>query len=155
MIKSILIFSFFSFINSALFAQEVIATSGDYSENANASLSWTIGETMTETYTAGTTILTQGFQQSKLTATSVFELPESNITVGIAPNPATNFVKLKISDTENISFRLFDYNGKLINKTKVISEETEIPFSRLPNAAYFLKIMKGNMLIKTFQIIKQ
>ncbi|RLD52070.1 MAG: hypothetical protein DRJ05_17775, partial [Bacteroidetes bacterium] len=42
---------------------EVIASSGDYYENANASLSWTLGEIATETYSAGGTILTQGFQQ--------------------------------------------------------------------------------------------
>ncbi len=44
-------------------AQEIITASGDYYESSNASLSWTIGESMTETYTDGTTILTQGFQQ--------------------------------------------------------------------------------------------
>jgi hypothetical protein len=42
---------------------EVIASSGDYYENANASLSWTLGEIATETYSAGGSILTQGFQQ--------------------------------------------------------------------------------------------
>ena len=42
---------------------EVIASSGDYYENANASLSWTLGEISTETYSAGGNILTQGFQQ--------------------------------------------------------------------------------------------
>ena len=42
---------------------EVIASSGDYYENANASLSWTLGEIATETYSYGNNILTQGFQQ--------------------------------------------------------------------------------------------
>ena len=43
---------------------EVIASSGDYYENSNGSLSWTLGEIATETYTAGNIILTQGFQQT-------------------------------------------------------------------------------------------
>ncbi len=42
---------------------EVISSSGDYFEGPNASLSWTLGEIATETYTAGNIILTQGFQQ--------------------------------------------------------------------------------------------
>jgi hypothetical protein len=42
---------------------EVISSSGDYFEGPNASLSWTLGEIATETYTAGNVILTQGFQQ--------------------------------------------------------------------------------------------
>ncbi|OQX82230.1 MAG: hypothetical protein B6D64_00925 [Bacteroidetes bacterium 4484_276] len=42
---------------------EVIATSGGYFENAEISLSWTLGETVTETFSSGNVTLTQGFQQ--------------------------------------------------------------------------------------------
>lgn len=42
---------------------EVISSAGDYYENGNVSLSWTLGEIATETYTNGNVILTQGFQQ--------------------------------------------------------------------------------------------
>jgi len=42
---------------------EVVSSAGDYYENANVSLSWTLGEIATETYTNGNIILTQGFQQ--------------------------------------------------------------------------------------------
>lgn len=42
---------------------QVISPSGDYFEGSNASLSWTLGELATETYTSGDVILTQGFQQ--------------------------------------------------------------------------------------------
>ena len=42
---------------------EVIASSGDYYKNENISLSWTLGEIATETYSNGSVILTQGFQQ--------------------------------------------------------------------------------------------
>jgi len=42
---------------------EVISSSGDYYEGVNGSISWTLGEIATETYTAGNVILTQGFQQ--------------------------------------------------------------------------------------------
>lgn len=42
---------------------EVISTSGDYFENSNASLSWTLGETVTETFENSNFFLTQGFQQ--------------------------------------------------------------------------------------------
>lgn len=42
---------------------EVVSSAGDYYENGNVSLSWTLGEIATETYTNGNVILTQGFQQ--------------------------------------------------------------------------------------------
>jgi len=41
----------------------VLASSGNYYENASVSLSWTLGEIATETYSSGNIILTQGFQQ--------------------------------------------------------------------------------------------
>jgi hypothetical protein len=42
----------------------VVASSGDHFEGTNASISWTLGEIATETYSNGNIILTQGFQQS-------------------------------------------------------------------------------------------
>jgi hypothetical protein len=61
------------FLAGALFCsaqsieREVVASSGDYFEGAGISLSWTLGEIATETYTSGNTILTQGFQQPGVT----------------------------------------------------------------------------------------
>jgi len=150
----IIVSSLTIFVNS-IFSQEVVSASGSYFENTNGSLSWTIGEIMIETYSESSNIITQGFQQSRLTITSVFKLPFSNIEISIAPNPTTNFVKIKISDTENMCFQLFDYNGKLIKQENFITEETKISFSSFAYAAYFLKIIKNNTIIRTFQIIKQ
>ena len=50
-------------INAQSVSPEVISSSGDYFEGPNASLSWTLGEIATETFTSGNIILTQGFQQ--------------------------------------------------------------------------------------------
>ena len=65
--KNLICFTTFLLITSHLFAQsierDVVASSGDYFENANGSLSWTLGELATETYISGNAILTQGFQQ--------------------------------------------------------------------------------------------
>ncbi len=51
------------FISAQSVSPQVISSSGDYYEGVNASLSWTLGEIATETFTAGNVILTQGFQQ--------------------------------------------------------------------------------------------
>ncbi|MCD4697881.1 MAG: hypothetical protein K8S16_16775 [Bacteroidales bacterium] len=51
------------FVVSQSVSPEVVSSAGDYFEGANASLSWTLGEIATETYTSGNIILTQGFQQ--------------------------------------------------------------------------------------------
>ncbi len=57
----------FVFIGTLLHAQsispKVIATAGGYQSNASGSLSFTIGETNTQTLSAASHMLTQGFQQ--------------------------------------------------------------------------------------------
>ena len=64
--KKILSFLFiiaFAFLSFQAKAQQVIASAGGYYEGENISLSWTLGEPVTETFSAGGVILTQGFQQ--------------------------------------------------------------------------------------------
>ncbi|MCF6184792.1 MAG: T9SS type A sorting domain-containing protein [Bacteroidales bacterium] len=149
---------FIGFVSVCFFninAQEIISTSGDYFENTNGSVSWTVGESMIETYTNGADILTQGFQQGRLTAVSVFELEDIDISVKIAPNPTMDFINLYTDNFKDLTYQLYDFNGKIIKQADIISYETKISFSKLSYAAYFLKIMKGAQIIKTFQIIKQ
>ncbi len=153
--KIILILGLISVYFLNINAQEVISSSGDYFENATGSVSWTLGEAVTETFTDGTNILTQGFQQSRLSAVSVFELKDIGITVSVAPNPTVDFINLSINDTKKISYELFDLNGKIIKQAKIHSNDTKISFSGYSYAVYFLKIKKDNKIIKTFKIVKQ
>ncbi|MFU8843753.1 MAG: hypothetical protein ACNA7V_08100 [Bacteroidales bacterium] len=59
----ILIIGCFFDISGQTLTPEVISSSGGYFESTNASVSWTLGETVTETFTGTSFILTQGFQQ--------------------------------------------------------------------------------------------
>jgi len=143
--KSLLFISFLLIVISFhTKAQEVISSGGDYYENADISVSWTIGEPITETISNSSNILTQGFHQSKLT-----------VSISLFPNPTQDFVNLKVGDYANLTFQLYSFNGKLIQTNKLFSENTEIKMNSLSASAYFLKILKRNKIIKTFQIIKQ
>jgi hypothetical protein len=53
----------FLHISGQTLTPEVISSSGGYFENTNASVSWTLGETVTETFIGTNVNLTQGFQQ--------------------------------------------------------------------------------------------
>jgi hypothetical protein len=59
----ILSFAIVGYANAQSLSPTVVASSGDYFTGTNASLSWTLGEIATETFTSGNYILTQGFQQ--------------------------------------------------------------------------------------------
>ena len=77
---------------TSLHAQEVITTLGSYDENATGLFSWTIGEGVIETFTNTNNILTQGFQQSKLTVTSINDLKDSGIELSVYPKPKQFFI---------------------------------------------------------------
>ena len=64
LILSSLLFAVTILCYSQSIERDVVAGSGDYFEGTNVSLSWTLGEIATETYSDGNIILTQGFQQS-------------------------------------------------------------------------------------------
>ena len=67
-----LILSFF--LIRQINAQEVVSAGGGDFTNSSLSVSWTIGEPITETYSVGSNILTQGFHQSKLSVIGIMIL---------------------------------------------------------------------------------
>ncbi len=136
-------------------AQEVISSGGDYNENATISISWTLGEPVIETVSNTSNVLTQGFQQTKLTVSEIFEINSKNISISLFPNPTQDFVNLEVDNYNNLTFQLFSFNGKLIQTNKLSSKNTEIKMTNLSAATYFLKILNNNKLIKTYKIIKQ
>ncbi len=62
-ILTIVFFATIILCHSQTIDRDVVASSGDYFEGPNSSISWTLGEIATETLTDGNFILTQGFQQ--------------------------------------------------------------------------------------------
>lgn len=72
--KLFIILLFTVFFQNWIFAQEVFSSGANYTETPTGSLSWTIGETLTETFSDGNGIFTQGFHQSDMLQTTCQEL---------------------------------------------------------------------------------
>lgn len=137
-------------------AQEVISAAGDSHKKINGSISYTIGEPVIETFTGVNTILTQGFQQTNLLITALDELPGLDYEISAFPNPAADFVKIRI-DKKSIAgmqYKLYDMNGNLVQQNSLNGDETEIPFSDLSPAEYILKISDDGKEVISFKIVK-
>lgn len=97
MLKTIT-FGLFSLLTGTLAAQSltptVIASTGGFSQNANGSLSYTVGEmTMVETFSSGNNILTQGFQQPNDNVTGLLDVIKDEYgSLVLYPNPAVDNV---------------------------------------------------------------
>src|ERR1700741_5092909 len=96
---------------------DVYASAGNCYVNSNASLSWTLGEPLSETDGSSANYLTQGFQQpSSITVTSVIgpNAPQGNVSA--YPNPVTSTVYLQNNDEgKTLNVELVDMGGKTIS----------------------------------------
>jgi hypothetical protein len=138
-------------------AQQAVVSGGNFHQNSQGSISWGLGEAVIETFEVDDIIITQGFQQSKLTITTIEELPESEFSITAFPNPANDFVYLKsnLNESDDVYFTMFDLNGKIVMQDKIYSTLEKVSFRALKSGVYFIKISLNNKEMKTIKVIKQ
>ena len=136
-------------------AQESINASGGNTVGTGGSVSYSVGELVYTTKTGSNGSLVEGIQQPYEIYTTL-GIKETSINLGLSayPNPTTDYLTLKVEEMDNLNYQLFDMQGKLIIKRKVLKKSTIVSMERLEGAVYFLNIIKNNKLIKTFKIIK-
>ncbi|HCI55110.1 MAG TPA: T9SS type A sorting domain-containing protein [Bacteroidales bacterium] len=140
--------------------QDVIASAGGYDKSSDnsISISWTLGETIIQSYKSndGQLIIDYGFQQ-KLIITAIEENLEVPIRVTIYPNPTSESVKIKFESAVDrlIDIQIIDGQGRLI-KTDRIEEsiiEKTLNLQDLPSGTYYLRLLKGNVA-NVYKIVK-
>jgi len=102
--------------------------------------------------------VSQGVQQAfEFQSLSNPGLLTVQLTAVTYPNPTTDFIVLKITDTalENLQYTLFDLNGKTIASKPIRTSSTEIAMKNLSVGMYLLKLTKKNKPLKTFKVIKK
>jgi hypothetical protein len=139
-------------------AQETIPSTGGNASGTGGATSYTVGQLVYTTNISTTGSVLQGVQQAfEFQTLSNPGLLAAQLTAVTYPNPTTDFIVLKITDTmlENLQYTLFDINGKTIDSNPVKTSSTEIPMKNLSIGMYLLKLTKKNKPLKTFKIIKK
>lgn len=134
-------------------AQEVIATQGDSYSNASANIDFTIGEVIINTGTDGTNDLTQGFHQTNWNFLGVEDFAP-NYEAIIFPNPTEDVFNIRTSTFENVTYTLYDAQGKLVMQDILSAEQTPIQVSQLAPGSYSLTLNNATQNLKTFKLIK-
>ena len=156
------IFTYFTFwllspaFMAELKSQEVIAPAGDYFYNNNTSISWTLGESITNTHTSGDILLIQGFHQGDLQVSTFVVNPALDFSIEAYPNPTSDllWVNIKPQIPDNIHYMLFDTGGRLLQADRLLSASQDIPFDGLTPGTYILRILQEKKPLKVFTIIK-
>ncbi|MDX9848104.1 MAG: T9SS type A sorting domain-containing protein [Tenuifilaceae bacterium] len=136
-------------------SQEAVVSGGNYHSNSSGSISWSLGELAIHTLKSGENIITQGFQQTRLAVTSVKEISELTVLITAYPNPTSDHVYLKVEDeAENLHFEVYNTTGKLLRRGRIETNPVQIPFNDQSSAVYFIRVLQGNIPVKTFRVVK-
>lgn len=156
--KKLILFLLFNLLlGTGSFAQQGPNSSGGQGMGSGGSVTYTLGQTDYITVTGSGGTIHQGLQQPfEIQVISGIEETHISLTVAIYPNPATDYLVLKVDDQEieKLTYQLYDTQGKLLMSEKLKNNETIINIEHLPQAPYFLNVFKNKNEVKVFKIIK-
>jgi hypothetical protein len=136
---------------------DVISTSGNYDQGSSVSLSWTLGEIMTETMNGAECILGNGFQPSLTGIVTVIHDSKPDFELNIFPVPASQLITVQSGAfvQSHLNLDLFDLNGKSLIFKRLDIGSNSIDLSFLQSAEYILQITdEEGTLIRSVKIIK-
>jgi len=141
---------------TGLQAQTSVNATGTNASGSGGTVSYSIGQVVYTNNTGASGSVAQGVQQAYEIFTVGIKETELNIFLTVFPNPTTDYLTLSIGefDISNLSYQLYDMNGKLLQNEKITGNQTSIVMSNLVPANYFVKVIQGNKEVKTFKIIK-
>jgi len=141
------VFLFWIPLKAQLNALSLLTTTGDFFQTNEFTLSWSLGEVVTETFTGTEYLLTQGFQQPDLTPSGIVEKTSRNDwSISAYPNPCKEIVYITLignevapSDLPN-RFELYDIQGKQVLVGLVVEPELKLDLTLFKGAAYYLRL---------------
>jgi len=146
-----------SYVQAQSVTPEVVATSGGYFTSANAQLSWTLGEPVTETWSNVSSTLTQGFQQNSYSLTGIEEL-ENNVFITAYPNPSTGLINIGISGNSHPYTQavLVNASGQTVGQVSLTGiNRCSFDLTPFASGTYVLSIFDQQQQKQSLTIIKQ
>jgi len=138
-----------------LHAQESPTAAGGEATGTGGTASYSVGQVAYATNTGSNGSVLQGVQQPFEISTTVgINETSIHLEMSVYPNPTTDYLTLKVEDNSNLSYQLYDLQGKVIENKKVNANSTIITMEALPKATYFLTVTDNKNTVKTFKVIK-
>lgn len=142
---------------NGLFAQQNTNVVGGSAYGAGGSVSYSIGQMDYVTATGGGGSVTEGLQQPfEILIISGIEESDINLSLAVYPNPTNDFVVLNVQNTNTLdmTYALYNIEGKLIEKQGLNGDQTTIAMKDLANGIYFIKVLRKSTEVKIFKVIK-
>lgn len=146
-------------MSSISFAQsitpEVTAAAGAHFAIPSIQMSWTLGETVTESITDGTTHFTQGFQQSNISLVGISDF-DFTYTVNAFPNPTIDVVRIQLSENSaEGKLNIIGPTGKILLERAITESDFLLDFATYAQGTYFLNLMnQSGTILHTIKLQK-
>lgn len=146
------------FSNLKLNAQNAFTAAGNDANGAGGSVSYSMGQVTYETSSNINGSISTGVQQAfEIFSVDIFEQVFEDFSISVYPNPSSDKITLETStlNYEDLSYQIFDLNGKHIASNIINLKTNIIDMLELPRSIYFITILKDGIKIKTFKILKK
>lgn len=140
------------------YAQDATSAAGGNSTGTGGSVSYTLGQLAYQSHTSTNGTILEGIQLpfEISVITSIEEAFGVTLIISAYPNPVSDHLTLTVNNNNfsNLTYHLFDIDGKLLHTEKIISNQTSINMNNLASSIYLIKVMQNNKEVKTFKISK-
>jgi len=142
--------------------RQAIGTTMAWGTASSIQLSYTAGEAVVETGSAGTIILTQGFQQpSSGTGGVGIDDLQSGLSIEAYPNPTNGdvIIEFNVNEAMNLEVGLYDLLGKkavISAKNLAVHDNLKhrMNLSGIANGTYLLSFKNSDGILGTIKVIK-
>ncbi|MBK9478504.1 MAG: T9SS type A sorting domain-containing protein [Bacteroidetes bacterium] len=156
--KAVLHFIFFLLlfshrnINGQVLQNFVISTQGNYNDNAEVSITWTLGEVASAFTLSDNLMLNEGFNQPFEDDGYLYPIDED---FSIFPNPTMQDLLITFKNPGHYKFRLYNTIGQLVLNDETVGAFFKLNLSKFANAIYLIRIQNDSDSINTtLKIIK-
>lgn len=152
---NIILLLFFGIAITTIHAQKSVVAAGGKATGTGGTASFSVGQIAYKS-PAGN-LVSDGVQQPyEIQVLGKSDFDAIQLEIKVYPNPTVGELQLKISDSNltNLTYQLYDVNGKNLASQKINQAETIISLKHLNKGIYFLAVLIQNKPQKNFKIIK-
>jgi hypothetical protein len=134
----------------------VIISSGTLTKGEDASLSWTIGESLIESYGEADLLLLQGFQEVEDFVVAIEDNAFEDGTVWVYPTSTHTLVNVVFKGEMDgtCTGEIMDMSGKVLLAVKLPNYHNEINLEEYSYGVYLLRITLADERVTETRIIK-
>ena len=156
----------FSLVSALAFSQSALLTGGGNSTGDGGSFSYSVGQTFYNVLGKNITV-TEGVQQPyEISEYKTDDDGKKNeeddndpiaVELSVYPNPTDDFLTLTVAFDKysDVEFLMYDVNGKCLDGSRIVSQETLLDMHSLASGTYFVRVNDGGKEIKTFKVVKK